>query len=116
MPLVFAIVILSITGFLRDYYRVAYGKLIPFELLILFLPFQVVFMYTSSNAYAFLWLPFIIFCLRLASLVYEMPAILIEIGFIDDKMTNELLRKVEIRQHIADLIADGLNELIRKKI
>ena len=46
----------------------------------------------------------------------EMPAILVEIGFIDDKMTNELLRKVEIRQHIADLIADGLNELIRKKI
>jgi len=46
----------------------------------------------------------------------EMPAILIEIGFIDHKETNELLRKEEVRQHIADLIVEALNELIKKKI
>lgn len=71
---------LSITGFFRDYYRISYAKVVPFELLLLILPAHVVFAQTGNAALAYLWLPLIVFCLRLASLVYEMPAILASIS------------------------------------
>ena len=46
----------------------------------------------------------------------DMPAILIEIGFIDDIQTNELLKRDAVRKHIAGLIVEGINKLVISRI
>lgn len=70
---------LAITGFLRDYFRFSYQSLIPYEIIIVATSFIAHFDSLKIAIPVTIWAMTLILCLRLASLVYEMPAILISV-------------------------------------
>jgi N-acetylglucosaminyldiphosphoundecaprenol N-acetyl-beta-D-mannosaminyltransferase len=79
-PILLGLFFMGILGFIRDYWRVSYAIIVPYAILVAvialaFLP-SLGLSFTKLFLYVF-WIALIIFCLKLASLVYEMPFVLL---------------------------------------
>jgi N-acetylglucosaminyldiphosphoundecaprenol N-acetyl-beta-D-mannosaminyltransferase len=79
-PILLGLFFMGILGFIRDYKRVSYAVIVPYALLVAVLVLAFVpslgLSFAKLLLYVF-WIALVVFCLKLASLVYEMPFILL---------------------------------------